>query len=339
MSALVSILIPCYNAESWIGDTLESALSQTWENKEIVVVDDGSKDGSAGVVERFQQRGVRLIRSANGGAAAARNRAFRESAGEYIQFLDADDLLAPDKIELQMCRLQREPEGRVASCSWGRFYDVPEKAAFRPSAAWADLAPVEFLRLLYRDHLMMHPGAWLVPRAVADSAGLWDERLSLDDDGEYFCRIVLSSTGVCFVGDAKSYYRSGTESSLSQSKSEKAWKSQFLSTALCSEHLLGRDEGAESRQALANRFQRFVHEAYPDVPQLRREAESRVKELGGSPIRFDAGPALEPVRRLLGWKAAARLRRVAYRLGYARRGHQRRRQREIRADRGDGYVA
>src|SRR5271154_7166784 len=102
MKPLVSILVPAYNAEAWISDTLRSAISQTWEPKEIIVVDDGSTDQTLSVARRFQSEQVLILSQKNQGAAAARNRAFSLSHGDYIQWLDADDLLAPDKIAKQM---------------------------------------------------------------------------------------------------------------------------------------------------------------------------------------------------------------------------------------------
>src|SRR5262249_15570247 len=94
---LVSILIPAYNAEPWIADTLRSALAQTWPNTEIIVVDDGSRDETLKVARQFECAKLRVITHKNQGAAATRNVAFSLSRGEYIQWLDADDLLAPDK--------------------------------------------------------------------------------------------------------------------------------------------------------------------------------------------------------------------------------------------------
>src|SRR5262249_31339743 len=98
----VSILIPAFNAERWIGDTLRSALSQTWPSKEIIVVDDGSTDRTVEIARKFEPEGVRVFTQKNQGAAAARNKAYSLSKGDYIQWLDADDLLAPDKIERQL---------------------------------------------------------------------------------------------------------------------------------------------------------------------------------------------------------------------------------------------
>src|SRR5262249_57060076 len=102
MKPLVSILTPAYNAAEWIADTLESAVAQTWPRKEIIVVDDGSRDRTLSIAQRFVSRGVKVLSKANAGAAAARNTALSISHGDYIQWLDADDLLAPDKVASQI---------------------------------------------------------------------------------------------------------------------------------------------------------------------------------------------------------------------------------------------
>ena len=120
-SSLVSILIAAYNAELWLGTTLRSVLAQTWPNVEVVVVDDGSTDGTAAIAQQCVSDTVRLIRQENRGACAARNHAFVESRGAFIQYLDADDVLAADKIERQMEYLEREHEDTVAYASWARF--------------------------------------------------------------------------------------------------------------------------------------------------------------------------------------------------------------------------
>lgn len=122
MSApLVSVLIPCYNAEGYLGETLDSVFRQTWPNLEVIVVNDGSTDGSIKVAEAFVKGGLILISQDNAGASAARNRAFGASSGDFIQFLDADDLLDRDKIQLQVNRLLESPDC-VASAVWG---DLP----------------------------------------------------------------------------------------------------------------------------------------------------------------------------------------------------------------------
>src|SRR5579863_1910517 len=123
MKPRVSILIPAYNAEKWIADTLRSAIAQTWSWKEIIVVDDGSTDGTVEVARRFASKRVAVVSKENRGAAAARNDALRLCQGDYIQWLDADDILAPDKIERQLTALRESDSRRILfSAPWAFFH-------------------------------------------------------------------------------------------------------------------------------------------------------------------------------------------------------------------------
>src|SRR5258708_26581415 len=88
MKPLVSILIPAFNAHAWIADTLRSAIAQTWERKEIIVIDDGSSDQTLVIARQFESNSVRVVTQKNQGAAAARNIAFSLCQGDYIQWLD-----------------------------------------------------------------------------------------------------------------------------------------------------------------------------------------------------------------------------------------------------------
>src|SRR5437867_11129353 len=107
MPRLVSILIPVYNAESFVAEAIQSALDQTWPAKEVIAVDDGSTERSAKILESFGSR-IRIIGQENRGASAARNRALAEARGAFIQYLDADDLLPPAKIEIELRRVDTE---------------------------------------------------------------------------------------------------------------------------------------------------------------------------------------------------------------------------------------
>src|SRR3984893_7814447 len=143
---LVSILIPAFNAQDCISDSLRSAIAQTWERKEIIVVDDGSTDQTLAVARQFESDFLRVVTQKNQGAAAARNAAFSLSRGDYIQWLDADDLLSPNKIAKQMEVLEHGVGPRtLLSSSFGRFMYRPSRARFIPSALWSDLSPAEFL--------------------------------------------------------------------------------------------------------------------------------------------------------------------------------------------------
>ena len=209
MKPLISILIPAYNAEAWIADTLRSAIAQTWERKEIIVVDDSSTDSTLAVARQFESDQLRVVTHKNQGASATRNKAYSLCQGDYIQFLDADDLMAPDKIASQMEALGQSPNPRtLLSGSWGKFMYRYYRTEFIPSLLWCDLSPVEWLIRKLQHNLYMQTASWLISRELAEAAGPWDIRLLGDDDGEYFCRVLLASEGVRFVPESKVYYRS-----------------------------------------------------------------------------------------------------------------------------------
>ena len=145
LGQLVSILIPCYNAAPYIAAALDSALAQTWPEKEIIAVNDGSTDRSGEILKSYRSRGVKVIHQENRGQCAANNRAFEECSGDYIKFFDADDLLAPRTVELQMDRVARGTTA-VASCEWGRFCrDDLSTFKLEPQSVWKDMDPIEWL--------------------------------------------------------------------------------------------------------------------------------------------------------------------------------------------------
>jgi hypothetical protein len=118
--ALVSVIIPVFNGEALIGDTIESALRQTWRNLEIIVVDDGSTDRTAEVVQAYADRDsrIRLVRQPNSGVARARNRGLAGARGEFVAPLDADDLWEPTKIEMQVRRMSQDDAIGLVYCWW-----------------------------------------------------------------------------------------------------------------------------------------------------------------------------------------------------------------------------
>lgn len=306
-ASLVSILMPCFNADRWVAQALESAIGQTWPAKEIILVDDGSEDASLAVARRYQARGVKVVHQANRGASAARNTALGIARGEYVQFLDADDLLAPDKIERQMMVLDGL-EGRIlASGPWARFFGQPQDGIFTPQPNWRDLSGVEFLQLHYEQGCMMHPAAWLAPRALLDKAGPWNETLSLNDDGEYFARVALASDRIVFCPEARSYYRSGLEASLSGRQDRRSLESLFRSVELTVQHLLAADGSQRTRDAAAHAWLWLAFELHPGHPELSLVAEEKCRAMGGSRRPLPGGRVFRLASPVIGWRRAKTL--------------------------------
>jgi glycosyltransferase involved in cell wall biosynthesis len=304
---LVSILIPCHNAAPWLAETLASALAQTHPHTEIIVVNDGSTDTSLAVAQSFAARGVTVLDQSNQGAAAARNTALRAARGDWLQFLDADDLLAPDKISAQLALAEKTGPDFALCARWSRFTRSPADADHTPQPLCADADPVSWIMAKMERNAMMHPAAWLVSRSLTYRAGPWDESLSLDDDGEYFNRVVLASRGVRHCAEAVSFYRSNLAGSLSAAKSEKAWASAWQSLRNSAARLRAAEDSPRVRHACATAMQRYIYESYPRSAACRAEAAREVAAFGGSDLAPEGGPKFQLARRLLGWRLAKRL--------------------------------
>jgi GT2 family glycosyltransferase len=283
MKPLVSILIPAFNAEAWIADTIKSAIAQTWPRKEIIVVDDGSTDQTLAVARQFASKDVAVVTQTNQGASAARNHAFSLSQGDYIQWLDADDLLSPEKIARQMeaaeeCRNSRT----LFSSAWGHFTYRTDLAEFSPTSLWGDLSPVEWLIRKMKGNLHMQTATWLTSRELTKAAGAWDVRLFVDDDGEYYCRVLLASDGVRFVPDAKVFYRITPSTRLSHiGQSDKKKDAQLLSMQLHVKYLRSLEESERVRAACLTYLQNWLINFYPERPDIVQELEELATSLGG----------------------------------------------------------
>jgi glycosyltransferase involved in cell wall biosynthesis len=284
MKVIVSILIPAYNAERWIASTIRSAIAQTWLHKEIIVVDDGSTDGTLALARQFESQRVRVLTQSNQGAAAARNKAVGLSRGDYIQWLDADDLLSSDKIARQM-RAAEQTTGRrtLFSSAWGSFRSRPARAKFVSTPLWADLDPTEWLMRKWEGNWHMQTATWLVSRELTEAVGPWDTRLLGDDDGEYFSRVINASDGIRFVPQSKVYYRITASNRLSYiGRSDKKMEAQFFGMKLQIGYLRAREDSDRVRAACLNYLQTWLPSFYPDRSDLVREAQQLAASLGGS---------------------------------------------------------
>jgi len=311
MSDLVSILIPAYNAERWIGDAIRSCLAQTWPHVEVVVVDDGSRDTTLQVARSFESSAVKVVTQPNSGAPVARNRAFELAKGSFIQWLDADDLLDPEKIAHQMRVAKEIADPRVLlSCPFGTFYRRREKALFERTSLWRDLTPIEYFLIRFNENACFQTDAWLVSRELTEAAGPWSEVGSPDDDGEYFCRVAMESTRITFVEQATSYYRQGVGSGLHLAKSTKTLNALFQSKVKCIRHLLSVEDSPRTRRAAVQLLQDWMPYFYPEHEDIVGRAQQLARELGGELTPPRLKWKYRPVEWLLGYSRAAELSRI-----------------------------
>lgn len=306
MKPLVSILIPAYKADRWIAETIRSAIGQTYPNKEIIVVDDGSPDQTAQVAGQFESKGVRVVSTENRGAVAARNYAFSLSNGDYIQWLDADDILAANKIERQLAALRKGDSKRILlSSPWAPFYYRTCTARYIHTALCQDLRPVEWLLRKMSGNLHMQTATWLTSRELSEAAGTWDPNMLSDDDGEYFCRVLLQCEETRFVSGTGVFYRTISTNRLSHiGNSNKKKDAMFHSMQLHVQYLRSMENSDRVRDACLTYLQNWYHNFYPDRPDIVAGLQSMAEELGGQLRAPRLRWKYAWMQPLFGWKVA-----------------------------------
>jgi glycosyltransferase involved in cell wall biosynthesis len=185
---LVSVIIPCYNAERWLQATLDSVTAQTWPALEVILVDDGSSDGTAAIIRQFEavsRLPVKAVFGPNRGPASARKTGLAQASGEYIQFLEADDLLLPEAIALKVAALQ-DIGGGVAYSDWQKLEEKPD-GQFQPGACVTrtieQVDPDPEIALF--SHFWAPPVALLYSRHIVDSIGGWKQHLVYVEDARF----------------------------------------------------------------------------------------------------------------------------------------------------------
>ncbi|TQI71542.1 glycosyl transferase family 2 [Gramella sp. Hel_I_59] len=242
---IISVIIPVYNREHLIGETLDSVLEQTYTNWECIIVDDGSNDNTAYVVRSYVERDDRFKfflrpEDRKKGASPSRNYGLENAKGVYIQFLDSDDLLHCSKFEEQLKVLIKEPALSIATCKWGSFRDPARLNVKHEYYSYQNFK--DSLELLYgfgRKNEYFPPIVYLVPKEVIDKAGYWDETIvkNPNDDGEYFTRVMLNSANIFFCDTTEVYYRAGDESRLSLLDEEQKIRSVIESWKMINSNL------------------------------------------------------------------------------------------------------
>ena len=304
----VSIIIPLYNSEAYIAQTIGSCLAQTHRDIEIIVVENGSTDKSCQVVKSIDDKRLSVFQIPTPNAAAARNYGFKKATGAYIIFLDADDVLVPNKIELQLAALSAKPEGWIASCAWAKFKTNTKEAIITPQKVWNIQNPIDWCLQSWMGEGMMIPGCWLIPKPIIDKVGLWDERLSLHDDGEFMCRVLLASQGNVFVENTIVYYRQLTTSLSRQNQSYRAAKSALEVCESYKKQVLFVKDGPRVRQALAYNYRRFMYEFHPKHKDLLQQARQSIQTLDVKNLPLVGGKNFKKLTKIVGFYKALSLR-------------------------------
>ncbi|MEQ8744313.1 glycosyltransferase family A protein [Parasphingorhabdus sp.] len=199
----VSVIIPCYNARRWIGEAIESCLAQTQPPDEIIVVDDGSNDGSGEVVTAFGDK-VRYVRQANAGGCSARNAGFALSTGTFVQFLDADDFLLPTKLQ-HHCSVLETTGAAAVYGDWRHQFHEPDGRVWLEEPKVSG-RPTDVLEALIGGW-WVSPAALMFRREIVEAIGGWDEGLPAAQDRDFFQRVAMATDEIVYAPGCEAIYR------------------------------------------------------------------------------------------------------------------------------------
>ena len=206
-SPAVSVITPAYNAGKYIGDTLQSALKQTFEDFEVVVVDDGSTDDTAAIAQSFASRDprIRLIRQPNRGIGGARNVAMTQARGRVLALLDSDDTWVPSYLQEQMSILDARPEFHVVSANALNLGGPLDGTPLRPVPADGQVFEVTLLHLIQREDAVCILSVFR--REILDAIGGFDEALRGSEDYDFGLRALAAGFRIGFNPRPLGWYR------------------------------------------------------------------------------------------------------------------------------------
>jgi glycosyltransferase involved in cell wall biosynthesis len=184
-----SVILPAYNAEPFIRQTLASILAQTWTDFEVILIDDGSRDRTAEIAESMDPR-IRVFRQPNGGIANARNAAIAQARGEWLAFMDHDDLWHPDKLAAQAKLLESKPECGIVYGAFLRWDPAnpphfPD-AVLDPGRIAEDLSGFILHRMVETNWVLLSTA--VIRRSVFDQVGMFDPTMPPADDWDFVIR-------------------------------------------------------------------------------------------------------------------------------------------------------
>lgn len=306
MKPLVSVIIPVYNSEKYLKEAIESVINQTWQNIEVIVVDDGSTDNSYAIAQSFQSSQIKVIQQTNQGACAARNRGFRESRGEYIQWLDADDYLEPKKVEDQV-NVALQHQNAVIYGTWFNFIETNNRVWLGPRNL---TKPVNDPLGIHLEGMLAPTVAYLIPRNAINTIGGWDESLTADQDGDLIMRLMLQDIPfVHALGDAGIWRHHGDTNRVSCNRNFNSIYSRYRVCDRVIERLQELNRLDRYSQLLAMKLDRLAQLAILDFPDLALSCLTLARNI--APDYHPKGSfSYQITRKLLGLKGSEKLRHL-----------------------------
>jgi glycosyltransferase involved in cell wall biosynthesis len=308
----VTVVIPTYNRARTVGDAVASVLAQRFDDLEVVVVDDGSTDGTAGVLARVRDARLRYVAGRHAGVSAARNLGVKHARGELVAFLDSDDLWRPDKLTHEVAFLDRHPEADAVFSDLEKLDGDRSYPSFmRETAVFADylrdaprpdglMLSTREMRLILLEEVPIKPSALTLRRTAFERAGAFDETWSSSEDWEFLLRFARDHR-IGYIDRPLAVLRVGDDSlhRLDQARGERA-----MIRLLIRERALLRGD----REALAaverGLVSRVKHFGWHHLDSGRRRAAAAVF-LRGFLLTLRAGLLVRAVAALMPWPVPA----------------------------------
>ena len=309
----VSVIIPNFNNAIYLGQCIDSVVNQGFDLvKEIIIVDDHSTDASWDILLKYKKKEpnkIFVFKNPNKGVQSARNYGYKKSSGEYIQWLDSDDILGPNKIRNQLKQLENKNSNIVSFCGWVHFSDNINDFIPKQNFTWKNYQnPLDFLVETWTLGSMIQTSCWLTPRKICDKIS-WDNKWLINQDGVYFMDVLLNCESIIFSLDSIVYYRLPSGDNISRKKNELVLNNLFSSYKYY-EKILDLRDTYKTRNSLAVNYANFLAYIYPDYKDLQETAKKQIKLLGLKKIPNFGGKRFQILRFFLGLGISLKLSKL-----------------------------
>src|SRR5262249_11791086 len=250
----------------------------------IVICDDGSTDGTAKIAQTFAclDSRVRYFRQTNAGASAARNAAFLASRGKWVIYIDADDIMLSGSLQAMMMTARLHPK-EIVFCRWCKFSLDTEVRTPASTLLTSDMAGWQWLEQAFLSDYPTYPGCFLLPRELIEQAGGWNEKLSYQDDMEFYARLISQADSMRYCSGALFCYRQGVIGSLSNTAGRRNSESQWEATRLAVQYLLNAKDTARTQCAAVRQLMLVSYAQYIAAPDISKNAEGFARKLAVGP--------------------------------------------------------
>lgn len=303
----VSILIPLFNSELYLESCLDSCLNQKHKNIEIIIVDDGSTDSSLIIAKRYERAYsfIKVYHQSNNGAPAARNLAFENCSGDYIQYLDSDDVLSNDKILSQLQLLFKKGNDSLAYTKCHNFIDKIAGSKIIDGISDNYKCPQKlFIDMTNKGWIALH--CWLIPRKIIKGVK-WNETLLVRQDLAYIGQLIFNSKSVLFCTDGIAYYRQSNPNSIvRQSRTNAFYESESTAYSAVLENF--ENQPQEIKFQYFKRYCFFYERLLSINSPLAFEFEHTLKEVGFNDKKQFHGRMFKFVSFILGYKNSVRFK-------------------------------